>query len=449
MEVGFDTIGNATLIFYDKTPILATDPWLEGDAYFGSWVLPFAIPEEQLRAIDACKYIWFSHGHPDHLNPTNLPRFKGKKILLPDHEGGRIRKALEQDGFDVTVLPDKKWVSLSERVKIMCFADYNQDAVLLVDIGGRLVFNMNDAYDCGWGRAVKKVISQYSISFMLKGFGEADMSNFYDEEGKPIRPTPQPQLGKYVSRLVDGFGAKLFIPFSAAHAYQRTDSLWTNDYVAEFSDYGEGYQSSVSKILPAFIRYDCSTDTFVELNPARLPVARLSPEHFGDNWSDPLEAADFSKVDKYFRSIEHLGEYLDFVNLKVGAKDNFISLNKEKFKRGITFEVPRNSLMQAVEWEIFDDLLIGNFMKTILHGKWPETQLYPDFSPYVGKYADNGNAKTLSQLDAYFKKYKEKDPLNFLVHRMENHSKNIFRNFISSDSKLYQYSKKIYYGLKK
>jgi hypothetical protein len=32
--------------------------------------------------------------------------------------------------------------------------------------------------------------------------------------------------------------------------------------------------------------------------------------------------------------------------------------------RGITFEAPRHSLLTAVRYEIFDDLLIGNFVKT-------------------------------------------------------------------------------------
>src|SRR6266571_6622242 len=44
--------------------------------------------------------------------------------------------------------------------------------------------------------------------------------------------------------------------------------------------------------------------------------------------------------------------------------------------------------------KILDHLLIGNFMKTTLHGKWPESRLYPEFSPYVAKYADNGRART-------------------------------------------------------
>ena len=28
MELGFETIGNATLICYDRTPVLVTDPWI-------------------------------------------------------------------------------------------------------------------------------------------------------------------------------------------------------------------------------------------------------------------------------------------------------------------------------------------------------------------------------------------------------------------------------------
>jgi hypothetical protein len=47
---------------------------------------------------------------------------------------------------------------------------------------------------------------------------------------------------------------------------------------------------------------------------------------------------------------------------------------------GITFAAPRHSLMLAVKNEIFDDLLMGNFMKTTLHGDPSARSLYPDFN---------------------------------------------------------------------
>jgi hypothetical protein len=43
--------------------------------------------------------------------------------------------------------------------------------------------------------------------------------------------------------------------------------------------------------------------------------------------------------------------------------------------------------MTAVEYQVFDDLLIGNFMRTKLHGG---AKLYPHFTPRTAKYSDNG-----------------------------------------------------------
>tara|TARA_B110000438_G_C15676256_1_gene590333 strand:+ start:218 stop:511 length:294 start_codon:yes stop_codon:yes gene_type:complete len=96
--LGFDTIGNATIIAHDRDPIIATDPWLGDPAYFGSWGLPFEIPEFQEKAILDAKFIWLSHGHPDHLNSQSLEKLHGKNILLPDHVGGRIRDDLTKSG---------------------------------------------------------------------------------------------------------------------------------------------------------------------------------------------------------------------------------------------------------------------------------------------------------------------------------------------------------------
>ena len=57
MDTGFDTIGNATLICYDRSPFLATDSGLDGSVYFGSWILKYPIPEEQFAGIGARPYI--------------------------------------------------------------------------------------------------------------------------------------------------------------------------------------------------------------------------------------------------------------------------------------------------------------------------------------------------------------------------------------------------------
>ena len=159
----------------------------------------------------------------------------------------------------------------------------------------------------------------------------------------------------------------------------------------------------------------------------------------------PLDKGDFAKIEHYFHSISHLFDFLDFINFRVGGQDHHISFNKEKFRRGVTFEAPRNSLMTCIEYEIFDDMLIGNFMKTTLHGKWSESKLYPEFGPYITKYADNGHAKSKDELRSYMEQYRRRAPLEFLMHRLEFHTKNTFRNYVTHDSQLYSIVRVLYH----
>ena len=104
--------------------------------------------------------------------------------------------------------------------------------------------------------------------------------------------------------------------------------------------------------------------------------------------------------------------------------------------------------MKAVNFEIFDDLLIGNFMKTTLHEM---RDLYEgDFSLYLSKYADNGRAETISELEEYFKVYKQRSGREYVYQTFLDKSKSIFNRFISDDreSLLYKKAKQFYYFLK-
>src|SRR5206468_3082425 len=82
-------------------------------------------------------------------NGAWLESCKDRKVLLPDHRGGRIKDDLERAGLSTTVLPHAQWISISDRVRLWCFADVTQDAVLLVDVDGTLIVNINDATQTG------------------------------------------------------------------------------------------------------------------------------------------------------------------------------------------------------------------------------------------------------------------------------------------------------------
>ncbi len=228
--LGVKTIGNATLIAFDGEPVLATDPWIgdEDDAYFGSWTLSHEIPVREKEEIQRARYVWFLHGHPDHQNPHSVQRFRGHRILLPDHVGGRIRSDLEREGFDVSVLPDRKWVELSPRIRVFCIPDFIQDAALLVEINDSLFLNLNDSSVRGYAGLVRRMAKRYPRSYVMRlsGSGDADMINLFDKEGNriPFRGNPTPG-GKQLSDLARMWGTNHAIPFSSFHRYQRADSV--------------------------------------------------------------------------------------------------------------------------------------------------------------------------------------------------------------------------------
>lgn len=453
MNIGFETVGNATIICHDKKAILVTDPWLSGGAYFDSWYCSHIIPERQMKAIENCEYVWVSHGHPDHLHGPSLKKLIEKKVLLPNHAGARIHDDLKAMGFNVQKMEDRKWYRLSDNIQALCIADYNQDAILLINVGGKLIININDANDHGWGSFVIKTSRAFDISFLLflTGYGDADMINYFDESGNRILPLAAKKIpfGKNIALRAEAYGASYVIPFSSMHRYQRKDSIWANEYTTPLEDYSIGFQSKQCELLPAFIRYDCENNSYETIDPPKTKQNLLDPEEIGDSWNEPLDTTDFKKINNYFEPVELLNSTIGFINFRIAGKDHRLELNKKLFNRGITFEVPRNSLMKAIEYEIFDDLLIGNFMKTTLHGKWGSGKLYPDFNPYLPKYADNGKARSKKEIEAYFKEYKRRAAFDFIRHRIEERSRRLLRELIPMDTVFYKNARTVYYRARK
>ena len=454
--IGFDTIGNATIIAYDGEPVLATDPWIAGSAYFGSWGLSHEIPRAQQEAILACPYIWFSHGHPDHINHDSLVRLADKTVLLADHVGGRIARDLTEGEVAVRVLPDRVWVELSPAIKVMSIADYNQDSLLLIDINGRLLVNLNDGSALGAERFVKRITREYPTSFLLRlfSYGDADMINYVGEDGARIPPAAVAKraIGPIMQGFAEFYGVTYVIPFSCFHRYQRADSVWANEYTTPVEAFREGFDSRHTILLPAFIRYDCVRDTWTELAPATLSGVVRAPEEFDDDWSDVLDARDKQMLKDYFSRLTMLENKLDTVIFSVGGRDYAVDIAEQggaKTNRSVTFAVPRYSLMQAVEHQVFDDLLIGNFMRTTLHGAWGASYLYPHFSPVVPKYADNGGVRTPAELGQYFASYRARAPLEFLRHRLEARTIQTFRSMVEPRSPFFYAGKKSYLALRK
>ena len=439
--IGFETIGNATITAFDDVPILSTDPWIKGKPYFGSWSHSYKIPKPQYENILSSKFIWLSHGHPDHIDPDSLDLFKEKTILVADHYGDRIYNELKKK-FKCIKLKSNEWFEISKNLRVKSFADWNQDSSLLIEIGKKdIIFNLNDGSGLGWSKEIKKILSNYQNKFLLKliNWGDADMINFFNHHNEFILPLAanQKPCGESYSYYMKKWGCNYSIPFSAFHKYSREDSINMNKFCTPLEKHYNNFNNKAGEMLPAFISWDTDKELYKEINPEKNNENFENPKIFGDNWSDDLDNIDKEHLEKYFSKFYQIKKKFGFLSFKVGKSEFNIKFSNKK--EGIRFETPRNSLIYSIKNNIFDDLLIGNFMRVKLINV---PSLYPDFTPYVTKYGDNGLSSSKEELKKYFDYYKF-NSANFWLDFLKLKTEQIIRNKIENYSSIYYLARKI------
>ena len=175
----------------------------------------------------------------------------------------------------------------------------------------------------------------------------------------------------------------------------------------------------------------------IKINPKLNTDELKKAIDFGDNWFDQLETDDKKNLNNYFKKFYHLKKKFGFINFRVGNKDFNIKLSNRK--EGIKIEAPRNSLVFAIKNNIFDDILIGNFAKFELINV---PSLHPDFTPYVTKYGDNGNARSEEELKQYFDYYKL-NSVNYWMDFLKIKTEEIIRTKLTNYKKLYSFARSV------
>ena len=191
----------------------------------------------------------------------------------------------------------------------------------------------------------------------------------------------------------------------------------------------------LAEFIPAFVWINCASSEITNLDPPEAPYILHKPEKFGDSWSDELGQEDKRVLDDYFHRKEVLHNMLGFITFSVGGKSHTIDLGGPH-DRGITFEAPRNSLMTAVTYRVFDDLLGSNFMKATLHNV--ESLYSPNFNFVVGKYGDNGSAETKSEIKTYLAEYRRRCGTDdWVLHHLACEGGALFRRYVKKESRFY------------
>ena len=428
-ELGFETLGNASVMVFDGgRPVLATDPWLVGTCYFGSWALDHAMTPGQIRDFQDADFIWISHGHPDHLHDESLKLLPpGKRILLPDHFDQDIARHLRDLGFDVTILPYRSWFRVSPNVRVMTMDNMNQDAVLVMEVGDRLVMNLNDSPLCGEFGYLRRLAKQYGRdrTYVLALCSiDADMFNFVDEAGRSLAGPPdqrKPGAIWEVARTADRLGAGTFCCSSSQHIYVRADSIWANPYRISWADMQRYWSRPGVRLVEPFVTVDLRSGAVTCNHPSQTSDASQISDRTGDDdWSEHLSEEEWAQVEGFIRKFELVRRHIDYVAFTVGGETRRFDLNlvpsaRAAAARGIVFHLPRRSLLDTVAYGYFDDVLIGNFMKVRL----VNTTLYPRFTPLVAKVGGNAKVYTAEDYRRFVLRYLRRNPVATLSYLLD------------------------------
>ncbi len=411
------TCGNATLIIESNgNPIIATDPWLHTHtAYFGSWRTSHKIPKHHMDLLERCPYYWISHFHPDHLNLRSLLKLKAKNktIFLSNQYYNRVASDLRKVGIKVVILPTSKYINLEHDIEIATFPILNSiDSALLIKINGCLIVNLNDAVSEPASSFVRKEIasSKHSLLLKLAGYGDADMINVYNSQGKFLEPAAasKPAPGYLLTRQAKNIGCTHAMHFSSFHKYVRSDSSWANAYTTPESDLERGWDSKVgyfkqfSSILISSNGFEKTNSTYPDENDSEL----LDPKKFGDDWQQEPSVKDIKIISDYLQIINKINNKRSFLAIKVGTRIiNSRDFDKNSFHQNrFILHAPRMSIVRAIRSNIFDDLLIGNFARLII----PENNYinYNLILRSASKYHDNAGIKNADELKHFLSVYR-------------------------------------------
>lgn len=210
-------LGHACLEIRSAGFTLLTDPWLVGPAFLGAWVTypnP-GIDPATLRP-DA---IWISHEHSDHFHKPTLKAFdRGTPIYVPDFPNGRLVRELKAMGFvRVQAMRFGESYDVGPSLRITCFEPPGlwNDAIVLMDVGGVRLLNINDA---GVNHRIGSLIGPVDI--LTSAFNPASSypyawNHLSPEAREPIIERARTGMLRMLQQAVKRYRPEFLVPFAS------------------------------------------------------------------------------------------------------------------------------------------------------------------------------------------------------------------------------------------
>jgi nitrite reductase/ring-hydroxylating ferredoxin subunit len=286
-------------LFWDNFTII-TDPWIVGDAYYGSWKLwpPPLISVEELKA-DA---IVITHPHPDHFHPETLKCLdKETPIYYPKFISNIIDSGLQKLGFrNIFACDFSTKIELKPKVFIEFFKPTSawEDSIVLYSFDDFNVLNQNDAGAIFDEESLPNTIDVFACAFDQGASGyPLTWDNLSEQRKMAILKHQKEFTLKRIATLCNRYQASHFLPFAGhwrlnlkEHAEfasmiphtnfseidlvlkQNTNTKLLNLYPGEFCDFMNPITQAKSQraIVESVFIPESESPECVDLTPAEI-----------------------------------------------------------------------------------------------------------------------------------------------------------------------------------
>ncbi len=298
---------------WDNFTIL-TDPWITGDAYYGSWKLwpPPLVSTEDLFA----DVIVITHPHPDHFHLETLKHLdKETPVYYPKFISNIIDSGLKELGFhNVFPCDFSTKIELHPKVFIEFFKPTSawEDSIVLYSFDNFNVLNQNDAGAIFDEEELPASIDVFACAFDQGASGyPLTWKNLSDQRKSSILRHQKDFTLKRIASLCKKYEASYFLPF-AGHwrlNLKEHSSFASKIPHTSFSEVDSSLKESTSTtLLNLYPGEFCDfTHPVVQIDSQRSIVESSSyhPTSETPNYID-LSTSEIYKIDRKFQELKSL-----------------------------------------------------------------------------------------------------------------------------------------------
>ena len=372
---------------------IAVDPWVEGNVFNNSWSLLTRTSENSINTVRESDFIWFSHEHPDHFNPPNIPLFgKNKNFIFQKTKDKRVVNFLRKYSNNIFELKSGENFQISKNFSIEACPFQDLDSYCVIKAGNKTILNLNDCQIKSEGelKEIKRKIG--TIDLLMAQFSYAIGNTNRNE--KALREKNAKEILENLNRIIFSLKPEFFLPFASFSFFSHKENFYLNDSINKIDKSVNFLEKSNpnTKILCFYPgdtwNFDKSWNNDIPINKYKKDYSKIS-----ESSSEIKEIKDI-KIDslieisrKYILQIKKNNNMFDLYNLfnkkyySIIFKVTDLKLNLIfDYKNGIVEKNISNPLKQYCEissdslYQLFssgygfDALLIGGRYETDKEG---------------------------------------------------------------------------------